>query len=61
MSFKDFMKLQFNLIHIQKYNISEIDNMQIWERDLHMDLLREFIKEENLKNIQEASNNRRRR
>lgn len=61
MSFQDFMKLQFNLIHIQKYNISEIDNMQIWERDLHMDLLREFIKEENLKNIQEASNNRRRR
>ena len=35
--------------------------MQIWERDVHMDLLREFIKEENLKNIQEASNNRRRR
>jgi len=61
MSFQDFMKLQFNLIHIQKYNISEIDNMQIWERDLHMDLLREFIKEENLKNIQEMSNNRRRR
>lgn len=61
MSFQDFMKLQFNLIHIQKYNISEIDNMQIWERDLHMDLLREFIKEENLKNIQESSNNRRRR
>ena len=61
MSFHDFMKLQFNLIHIQKYNISEINDMQIWERDVHMDLLREFIKEENLKNIQEASNNRRRR
>lgn len=54
MSFQDFMKLQFNLIHIQKYNISEINDMQIWERDVHMDLLREYIKEENLKNLQDS-------
>ncbi len=55
MSFHDFMKLQFNLIHIQKYNISEINDMQIWERDVHMDLLREYIKEQNLMNIQNSS------
>ena len=58
MSFKDFMKLQFNLIHIQKYNISEINDMQIWERDVHMDLLREYIKEENLKAIENAGRSR---
>ncbi len=55
MSFHDFMKLQFNLIHIQKYNISEINDMQIWERDVHMDLLREYIKEQNLLNIQNSN------
>ena len=55
MSFHDFMKLQFNLIHIQKYNISEINDMQIWERDVHMDLLREYIKEQNLANIQNSN------
>lgn len=55
MSFHDFMKLQFNLIHIQKYNISEINDMQIWERDVHMDLLREYIKEQNLMNIQNSN------
>jgi|APGre2960657444_1045066.scaffolds.fasta_scaffold716118_1 hypothetical protein len=55
MSFHDFMKLQFNLIHIQKYNISEINDMQIWERDVHMDLLREYIKEQNLLNAQNSN------
>lgn len=60
MSFIDFMKLQFNLIHIQKYNISEFNEMQIWERDLHMDLLREFIKEENLRAQENKMKNYRR-
>ena len=55
MSFHDFMKLQFNLIHIQKYNISEINDMQIWERDVHMDLLREYIKEQNILNAQNSN------
>lgn len=61
MSFQDFMKMQFNLIHVQKYNISEINDMQVWERDAHMDLLREYIKEENLKNIENNSKLRTRR
>ena len=29
--------------------------MQIWERDVHMDLLREYIKEQNLMNIQNSN------
>ena len=32
--------------------------MQIWERDVHMDLLREYIKEENLKAIENAGRSR---
>jgi len=55
MSFQDFMKLQFNLIHIQKYSITEFDNLQIWERDIHMDLLREYIKEETLKRLEQRA------
>jgi len=55
------MKLQFNLIHIQKYSITEFDNLQIWERDLHMDLLREYIKEENLIMLEKQSKLRNRR
>lgn len=29
--------------------------MQIWERDVHMDLLREYIKEQNLLNAQNSN------
>ena len=36
-----------------KYNITEIENMIPWERDIYVDMLINFIKEENEKRKRE--------
>ena len=53
MNLQTFFEIQFNLLHIQKYSISEIQDMMPWERDIHVDALREYIKAENLKSQNE--------
>jgi hypothetical protein len=48
--------MNFNLIHIQKLNISDIENMIPWERDIFVEQLRQHIEEQNLKTIQARAN-----
>jgi hypothetical protein len=39
-----------------KYNLTEIENMMPWERDIYVEQLRQFIEEENLKRLQDKAN-----
>lgn len=49
MNLSQLLELQFNLIHVQKYSMMDFNEMMLWERNIHMDTLREYIKQENLK------------
>ena len=39
-----------------KYSLSEIENMMPWERDIYVDMLITWIKEQNEKRKQEQAN-----
>ena len=39
-----------------KYSLSEIENMMPWERDIYVDMLITYIKEENDKQKQREAN-----
>jgi hypothetical protein len=40
------------------YSLSDIENMMPWEREIYLDMLITFIKEENQKQEQEQNNRR---
>lgn len=43
-------------MHIQKLNISDIENMIPWERDIFVEQLRQHIEDQNLKTLQARAN-----
>ena len=43
------------MIQHHKYSLTEIENMMPWERDVYVDLLKQYIEEENLKRQQSNS------
>ena len=40
------MNTNFSLMQHHKYSLSEIENMMPWERDIYVDMLITYIKEE---------------
>jgi hypothetical protein len=38
-----YYKLHFSLIQHHKYNLSDIDSMYPFERDIYVELLREYL------------------
>jgi len=48
-SLANFYKTNFNLMHLHKYSITELENMVPWERSIYIDLLKEYIQEQNQK------------
>lgn len=46
-------------MQIHKQNISDIEEMIPWERDLFVEQLRQYIEEQNLKSMQTKATNRR--
>lgn len=42
-------KTNFALVQHHKYSLSEIENMIPWERMIYIDLLKEFLKEQEQK------------
>ena len=46
------MTTNFNLMQHHKYSLTELENMMPWERDIYVDMLITFIKEENEKHKQ---------
>jgi hypothetical protein len=43
------MSTNFSLMQHHKYSLSELENMMPWERDIYVDMVIEYIKEENRK------------
>jgi hypothetical protein len=51
-----FYALNFQLMHIYKYSLTELDNMIPWERKIFLSLLNSHIQDENLKIQQKLAN-----
>ena len=47
MDLENYYKLNFALMQYHKYSLTEIENMLPWERDIYVDKLATWIKEEN--------------
>ena len=52
------MTTNFSLIHHHKYSLTELDNMIPWEREVYVEMLVQYIKEENDKQNQRAAEGR---
>lgn len=46
---ENYFRLNFALLQYHKWNISEVENMIPWERDVYTELLRQHLEEEKLK------------
>ena len=46
------MSTNFSLMQHHKYSLTELENMMPWERDIYVDMLITYIKEENDKQKQ---------
>lgn len=44
-----YFKTNFALIQHHKYNLTDLENMIPWEREIYVTLLHNYIEEENLK------------
>ncbi len=52
------MMTNFSLMQHHKYSLTEIENMMPWERDIYVDMLMNFIKDENEKQKQREAERR---
>ena len=52
------MTTNFSLMHHHKYSLTELENMMPWEREIYIEMLTQFIKEENEKNKQRIAEGR---
>ena len=43
------METNFALMHHHKYSMSDLDNMMPWEKSIYVDMLIQYIEEENEK------------
>ena len=46
------MTTNFSLMQHHKYSLTELENMMPWEREVYIEMLQQFIKEENEKQKQ---------
>ena len=42
-----YYKINFNLMQHHKYNLSDVENMYPFERDIYLELLNDFIEKQN--------------
>jgi len=46
---KRYYQTNFDLIHKHKYSLTELENMLPWEREIYINLLIQYIEEQNEK------------
>lgn len=46
---ENYYRLNFSLIQYHKWNLSEIENLMPWERDVYVELLKQHLEEEKMK------------
>ena len=49
MDLENYFRLNFALIQYHKYSLWEIENLMPWERDVYVELLKQHLEEEKLK------------
>ena len=54
---ESYFKTNFALMQHHKYSFTELENMIPWEREVYLNLLQQYIEEENLKAQQEQGLN----
>ena len=54
MNLEAYFEYSFQMIHNHKWSLTEIENMLPWERDIYVDKLVTWVREEN-KRIQEQN------
>jgi len=55
----NYYQTNFALMQHHKYSLTELDNMLPWERDIYLNMLIQYLEEENEK-IKTAQQNRKR-
>ena len=55
----NYYETNFALMQHQKYSLTELDNMMPWEREIYVNLLMKWIKEENERIKEEERKSRR--
>ena len=55
MDLESYFRLNFSLMQYHKYSLTEIENMLPWERDVYVELLKQHIEEEELKQKQQSN------
>jgi hypothetical protein len=53
MDLENYFKLNFSLMQYHKYSLTEIENMIPWERDIYVELLKQHLEDEKLKQQQQ--------
>jgi len=56
----NYFQTNFNLMQHHKYNLSDIENMMPWERQIYIDLLAAYIREQEQNARDQAALNKRR-
>jgi hypothetical protein len=54
MSLEAYFRINFALMQFHKYSLTEVEAMIPWERDIYIELLKQHIEEEKLKQQQQA-------
>jgi hypothetical protein len=49
MDLESYFKINFALMTHYKYSLTEIEEMMPWELDIYLELLKQYVEEENLK------------
>jgi hypothetical protein len=52
MDLENYFRLNFALMQYHKWSLSEIENLLPWERDIYVELLKQHLEEEKLKQQQ---------
>jgi len=53
-SLQNIYKTNFGLVQHHKYNLTELENMMQWERQVYIELLLQFLEEEKEREQQRA-------
>ena len=57
-SLENYYTTNFSLMQHHNYSLSDLENMMPWERDIYVDMLVTYIKEENEKQKQREAERR---
>tara|TARA_R110000868_G_scaffold6275_1_gene35754 strand:- start:319 stop:501 length:183 start_codon:yes stop_codon:yes gene_type:complete len=49
MDLENYFRLNFALVQYHKWSLSEIESMMPWERDIYVELLKQHLEEEKMK------------